>query len=288
MRTQNEMMDLIMRAAKADERIRAAYMNGSRVNPHVKKDTYQDYDIVYVVTEIQWFIDNRDWLSVFGKPLMIQEPDQNNMAFGQALDTSESYGWLMLFDDLNRIDLHIELAEAAVKNIGGDSLTKLILDKDNLFPALPPPTDTDYHVKRPTQEQYAACCNNFWWCLQNVAKGIARDQLPYAMMMYNQVVREELHRMLDWHIGFQTDFSVSVGMWGKYYAQYLPPQMYAQYVNTYADGVYQRMWEALFAACGLFSEAAGQVALAAHYTYAQNEESGMLVYLHAVQNGTVS
>jgi hypothetical protein len=47
--------DLILDVAKADQRIRAVYMNGSRANPNIKKDKYQDYDIVYVVTETESF-----------------------------------------------------------------------------------------------------------------------------------------------------------------------------------------------------------------------------------------
>lgn len=66
MRTEKEMFDLILSVANNDERIRAVYMNGSRANPNVVKDIYQDYDIVYVVTETKWFLENKNWISVFG------------------------------------------------------------------------------------------------------------------------------------------------------------------------------------------------------------------------------
>ena len=51
MRTEKEMFELILGVAKRDERVRAVYMNGSRANPNVKKDLFQDYDIVYAVME---------------------------------------------------------------------------------------------------------------------------------------------------------------------------------------------------------------------------------------------
>ena len=38
MRSEKEMMDLILETAKNDERIRAVYMNGSRTNPNAPKD----------------------------------------------------------------------------------------------------------------------------------------------------------------------------------------------------------------------------------------------------------
>ena len=56
MRTEKEMYDLILNIANNDERIRAVYLNGSRTNPNVPKDIFQDYDVVYVVTETKPFI----------------------------------------------------------------------------------------------------------------------------------------------------------------------------------------------------------------------------------------
>lgn len=46
MRTEKEMYKLIISIAKSDERIRAVYLNGSRTNPNVPKDIFQDYDVV--------------------------------------------------------------------------------------------------------------------------------------------------------------------------------------------------------------------------------------------------
>ena len=42
MRTEKEMYGLIISIAQSDERIRAVYLNGSRTNPNVPKDIFQD------------------------------------------------------------------------------------------------------------------------------------------------------------------------------------------------------------------------------------------------------
>ena len=99
MRSEQEIFDLIIGYAKSDERVRAVYMNGSRTNPNAVKDKYQDYDIVYVVTETQSFLDNKNWISVFGEPLIVQEPDRNDCAWGEEHDFTRRYVWLMLFAD---------------------------------------------------------------------------------------------------------------------------------------------------------------------------------------------
>ena len=133
MRSEQEMMDLILGVAKADGRIRAAYLNGSRANPRVAKDPYRDYDVVYVVEETASFLADKGWISVFGEPAIVQEPDSNDLGWGIGHDFSRSYTWLMLFTDFTRIDLHIETAEAALEGYGTDTLTLPLLDKDGIL-----------------------------------------------------------------------------------------------------------------------------------------------------------
>ena len=75
MRTEQEMFDLILNFARQDERIRVVTMNGSRANPNIQPDKYQDFDIVYVVTEMESFLADDGWLDIFGKRIIMQKPD---------------------------------------------------------------------------------------------------------------------------------------------------------------------------------------------------------------------
>ena len=79
MRSEKEMMELILSVARKDERIRAVYMNGSRTNPNVKKDIFQDYDIVYVVKENRPFYEDERWIDRFGERLYMQCPEKSDM-----------------------------------------------------------------------------------------------------------------------------------------------------------------------------------------------------------------
>lgn len=150
MRNEQEMMGLIINIAKEDERIRAVYMNGSRTNPNVPKDIFQDYDVVYVVTETVSFVKDKTWVNAFGDLIMMQEPDKNDFGEEIDFDFTSSYGFLMLFTDGNRIDLRIQTKEVVFEEYGKDKLTLPLLDKDHLLPAIPYPTDIDYHVKKPS------------------------------------------------------------------------------------------------------------------------------------------
>ena len=286
MRNEKEMMDLIIGIAEKDRRIRAVYMNGSRTNPNVEKDIFQDYDVVYVVTETQSFINDKNWTSLFGEMAIMQLPDDNDNAWGANHDFTRSYAWLMLFKDGNRIDLGIETIEKSLEGFTKDydKLTIVLLDKDNILPKCPPPTDEDYWIKMPTKEQYNAHCNEFWWCLNNVAKGIARDELPYAMWMYNNIVRETLEKMIEWHIGIKNNFTFSTGKQGKYFKKYLSTDLYEMYKKTYSNGEYDKFWKAIFTACDLVKIIAPQIGKHFGFDYNKYEEKGMIEYLEYVKN----
>lgn len=283
MRSDNEMYDLILGVAQGDERIRAVYMNGSRTNPNVQRDIFQDFDIVYVVAEIASFVHDEKWISVFGDLLMMQEPDKNDQAQGTDADFDRSYGFLMLFKDGNRIDLHIQTREAMMDEFGQDKLTIPLLDKDNCLPSIAPATDSDYHIKVPMEGEFIRCTNEFWWCVQNVAKGIWRDELPYAKWMFEGIVRSQLDEMVSWWIGTNYNFEVSAGKMGKYFKRYLTAQHWELYKKTYSDSNYDHFWDSIFAACELFRVLSKEVASHFSFSYPSDDDRNMTEYLQHVR-----
>lgn len=278
MRTEKEMYDVILSFAEDNDNIRAVLLNGSRTNPNVTKDKYQDYDIVYIVDNLEIFTDNYNWIDVFGERLMLQMPEamRNPSNLGH-------FNWMMLFKDYNRLDLTL-IPKDRLDIVLNDSLTKVLMDKDNILPEFDQPNDTDYVVKLPSELYYFSCCNNFWWCIQNVAKGIVRDEIPHAMLMYHQIVRSELHNMIDWYIAANNNESVSTGKMGKFYKKYLPIDLYEKYLNTYSDTNKKNIWNSIIECCDLFSELSKSVANHCHYEYIQSDEINMRKYVNELKS----
>ena len=75
LRTEKEMMDLLLSIAEQDKRIRIVTLEGSRTNINIPKDEFQDYDITYFASDIESFISNDDWLNKFGNIIMMQKPE---------------------------------------------------------------------------------------------------------------------------------------------------------------------------------------------------------------------
>ena len=280
MRTEQEMMDLIMDVAKKEDRIRAVYMNGSRTNPNATKDIFQDYDIVYVVKETKSFIEDKDWIKVFGEILIMQYPDESP---DYPSDKENSYGWLMLFKDGNRLDLTVKTVEHAKENVLEDSLCIILLDKDGILPEIPESSDESHRIKRPSKEQFAAHCNEFWWCLNNVAKGLWREEVTYAQDMLNFVVRKELEKMLSWKIGILTDYSVSIGKSGKYMHRWLSAEEWQAYLATYCNADVDMMWKAIENMCDLFYDTSKWVAEQSSFVFNENEADSCRLYLRNVK-----
>ena len=252
MRSEQERMRLILEVAQRDERIRAVYMNGSRTNKNVKKDIFQDYDIGYVVTENKPFIEDASWIDVFGERLYMQCPDILDTWMGEERNFEEGFGWLIQF-------------------------------KDGILPQIPEATDEDYRVKRPTEKEFWAACNEFWWCLNNVAKGLWREEVPYVQDMLNHVIRNQLIKLLNWKIGFETDFQVSTGKSAKEMYRWLPADIWERFLRTYSGGKVAEIWDAVFVMCDLFEETAHEVAGKYGFLYQQEEATNSYAYLKHVR-----
>jgi aminoglycoside 6-adenylyltransferase len=280
MRSEEEIKTLILDFAEADHRIRAVLLNGSRANPKAATDKFQDFDIVYVVTDMEPFTSDHNWTAVFGKPLIRQLPDA--MVIGnEAIAETGVFHYLMLFEDGNRIDLTLFPIEKLSSHFHIDSLTLVWLDKDALFTQVAPPDERDYWILRPTEKVFQDTCNEFWWVSTYVAKGLWRDEVIYAKQMLEVPVRTMFLKILEWHIGTQTDFTTSFGK-GRNIKKYVSATLYEQILSTYPDSKTGNIWNALFIMTALFSDLAKNVAQTMDFQY--NEEEGQRVtkYLNGV------
>jgi len=181
MRSEREMLDLILNTARGDERVRAVIMNGSRVNPNAPRDFFQDYDIIYVVTEKESFLANHAWIKVFGELMILQLPDEVTDPPPNLAD-KDYYGYLMQFADGNRIDLTL-FPVSKLAQLQDDSLSLTLLDKDGILPLFAPPNDSGYLPKPPTPKAFFDCINEFWWVSPYVAKGLVRSFMPSTCSM---------------------------------------------------------------------------------------------------------
>ncbi len=279
MRGEREMMDLILGTAQADERIRAVILNGSRANPNAKRDIFQDYDIVYVVTEMAPFVHNLTWIQRFGETMVMQLPTE----MGEDRDRPPvNYTYLMQFMDGNRIDLTF-FPLAHLHEMVRDSLSVLLLDKDGSIDPFPAPDEGDYLPQPPTAQQFFERCNEFWWVSPYVAKALWRDEILYAKQLLDGTLREQLMACLVWYVGIKTGFTTSTGKAGKSFRRYLDPAQWELLLRSYSDADYERTWEALLAMGELFHVVGVAIADFYGFEYPRGDDERVTAHLHHVR-----
>ncbi len=280
MRSEREMLDLILKTAQEDERIRAVILSGSRANPEAERDIFQDFDIVYLVTDVASFKADGQWHKRFGEIMVMQLPEEMR---DPPPENNGGHVYLMQFMDGNRIDLGLyPLSMAAA--IVADSLSVVLLDKDKLIPELPPPTEQGYWPKPPTAKQYADCCNEFWWCAPYVAKGLWRGQMTYAKGMLEEALRPQLMKMIGWYMATcPTCTHHNPGYLGRYLKEALPPMVYGNLMQTYSGPDFNETWNSLDCMLALFRSAAIPVAERMGFEYPHADDEKVSAHLRHVR-----
>lgn len=280
MRSEAEMLELIVGAARRDDRVRAVLLNGSRANPSVPPDRFQDFDIVYLVMEMGSFTRDHRWIDQFGERVILQMPETMGTP---PPESDRSFAYLMQFTDGNRIDLTLKLIPDFTAS-KPDSLSVLLLDKDDVIGSLPPASDRDYWPTPPSEKEFFDCCNEFWWLCPYVAKGLQRGQLLYAKHAFDQLLRPQLISILVWHAGITTGFTRSFGSYEKYLPQFLDREAEEMLRQTYSDTDPENIWTALFTAGALFRIAANRVAAEFGFSYPHADDERVTAYLHQVRS----
>jgi aminoglycoside 6-adenylyltransferase len=275
MKSGAEIRKLVVDVATNDDRIRAVLMNGSRANPNITPDKYQDFDIVFIVRNLRDFTSDHNWVKVFGEIIIRQLPDE------MILETPDpdGFGYLMILEDGNRIDLTLYPVEKVTKNHWPDSLTVCLLDKDDQFESLPLPNDSDYFIKRPSAKQFGDVCNEFWWVSTYVAKGLLRNEITYAKEMLETVVRPMFMKIIEWEVGADHQFSVSFGKAGRFMHRYVSKDYHKRVLQTYSDSDAENNWKALFNIVALFEQSSNKVAAKMNFRIDQKEQENAIRYL---------
>ena len=279
MRSEQEIFQRILEFIGPDDNIRAAVLNGSRANPNIKRDPFQDFDVACLVRDVHPYLRNWDIVRFFGEPMIVQLPEDMS---DPPADGGGHYSYLMQFMDGNRIDLSFFPPEQWDRPTK-DSLTVVLLDKDGRLKNIPPASEKDYLPKPPTEKAFQDCCNEFWWVSPYVAKGLWRGELIYAKSVLDEIVRPQLMKMLVWYFGLQTDFNKSPGKLGKNFKDVFDAAIQAEIKITYADAESENIWKSLFAMDSLFRKLAHNVADRFRFNYPQGDDDRVSAHLRHVQ-----
>ena len=264
MRTETEIMDLILQIAESLQ-VEAVALSGSRSDIHSLRDEFQDYDVVYIVENLEDLISDLSWLDQFGIRLI----EQHNVLGHRRL-------YLMLFEDGNRIDLTLCPKEHIQEWVDSEANFEVIKDDKGLFEAYQP-NSKRYWTAPPTEEEFAASCNEFWWVSAYVVKAIRRNQLIYATDHLYGICQQELLKVLSWQVTSERG-AVDIGKNYKYLFQYLPAEQEKEFSALLDLSSFDKITQSLFATMGLFDREAQILAQKMGFTYDMEVAEKMISY----------
>lgn len=264
MRTETEMMDLIFQIAESLQ-VEAVALSGSRADIHSLSDQFQDYDVVYFVENLEDLISDLSWLDQFGIRLI----EQHNVLGHRRL-------YLMHFEDGNRIDLTLCPKESIQEWVDSEANFEVIKDEKGLFASYIP-SPKRYWIAPPSEEEFAAACNEFWWVSAYVVKAIRRNQLIYATDHLYGICQQELLKVLAWQVTSDRG-AVDIGKNYKYLFHYLPAEKEKVFSALLDLSSIEKVGQSLFATMKLFDGEAQELAQKMGFTYDKEVAEKMISY----------
>ena len=264
MRTETEMLDVILKTAETLQ-VKAVAMSGSRTNSQAPQDEFQDYDVVYVVDNLDELITDLSWLCQFGKRILEQEVRLGNLR-----------RFLMLFEDGNRIDLTL-CSKVHIKEwIESEANFIVLEDPKGLF--VPhSPTPQRYWTSPANAIEFEKACNEFWWVSAYVVKGICRNQLIYAIDHLYGICQQELLKVLAWQVASDRG-TVDIGKNYKYLFNYLSAEKEKEFSNLLDFSCSDKVTQSLFATTQLFHREAQILAQKMGFAYDKEVAEKMMRY----------
>ena len=263
-RSEAQMLRLILQTAKTLQ-VEAVAMSGSRTNPKAPKDEFQDYDVVYVVDDLDNLTSDLSWLDPFGKRII----EQHNVLGNRRL-------YLMLFEDGNRIDLTLCPTEYIQEWVDSEAGFTVLEDKKGLFePYFPSPQR--FWTSPASAIDFEKACNEFWWVSAYVVKGICRKQAIYATDHLYGICQQELLKVFAWQVASDRG-EVDIGKNYKYLFQYLPAEKEKEFSNLLDFSSVEKLTQSLFATMQLFHREAQILAQKIGFAYDKEVAKKMIKY----------
>ena len=264
MRTDQEMLGLILGTAEKLQ-VDAVALSGSRTDTKAPKDEFQDYDVVYVVDDLDTLTSNLAWLDQFGARII----EQHNILGNRRL-------YLMLFEDGNRIDLTLCPKDRINEWVDSEADFTVLNDPQGLFVPYAT-TPKRYWTAPASATDFDKSCNEFWWVSAYVVKGICRNQLIYATDHLYGICQQELLKILAWQVASDRG-PVDIGKNYKYLFNYLPIDKEKEFSNLLDFSSLDKITQSLYATMKLFHQEAQILSQNMGFQYEKEVAEKMIQY----------
>lgn len=262
----------IIKFARDDDKIRSLIETGRRLNPSIKSRDEIDYHYVFGVHDLLDFKDPRYVEDIFEDLLLIRKADK--ISYSNKINPN-NVNYNLVLDDISKVSLFFIEANTMQEYINQDSLSNILIDKDDLLVGNPTKSDVYFRQAKPSKNDFNTACSDIFMYSLVVAKALYRNEDLYAMKMFFNIIYA-LDRMTGFYIGCNYNFSVNIGYNFEYIKTYLTEEHYKRYLETYPSPFIEDLWEKLFKACELFRKEGLYVAENLGYEYPKKADRDIM------------
>lgn len=242
--------------AEAEEAVRVVVLTSTRARDEGPPDDLSDYDVIVALEDFDRF----DAAEAYGTPAA-RWGDEHDVHGTTTLFRG------VVYDDGVKVDWTLwpaNVPELVAEHGLTDDLDvgyRVLLDKDGTTARWSQPTYRAHTPRRPTEAEYVALVEEFWWSATYIAKARAREEQFFLRFVLDvDVTHGVLRRMLEWLIESGRGWKWRPGAYGRGIERELPPGLADELAATH--GSFERT-------VALFRRAARDVGEALGYAYPQ-------------------
>lgn len=262
--------------AEGEQSIKAAIISGSLVRNDHPGDDFADLDLEIFCDDPNNLVKNNLWMENISN-VWVWIPEKSNEGYPARL---------VIFEGGYKVDFTFSPLEKLEKWINNQELPdalqtgyQFIIDRNNYSLRLKTPTYTQPVTAKPSQDEFLAVVNEFWFEAWHVAKYIKRNDLWLVKFRDNGVLKEDLLKMIEWHSLAKHDWNINVWYGGHYISEWADPDIYSSVHTIFGTFDRDSSKKALEACADLFIRVSREVVDKLNFEYPSKIEQGWKVWL---------
>jgi aminoglycoside 6-adenylyltransferase len=260
----------ILSWVEAEDAVRFVVVTSTRARPEGPPDELSDYDVIIGLADLSRF----DPVAAYGAPAA-RWGDEHEV------HGTKTFFRGVFYDDGVKIDWMLWPANVAtlVSEHGlPDNLEvgyRVLVDKDGATAGWPSPTFRAHVLAKPTEGEYVALVEEFWWSATYVAKARARGERFFERFLLDvDLTHGSLRRMLEWLVETKRDWNWKPGAFGRGIENELPADVATELQA--AEGSFERT-------ASLFRRVAHEVGVALGYAYPEHADDVVSAYFDRLE-----
>lgn len=269
------LLDKVIQWANAQTDIIALIMTGSRAQPDGSVDAFSDYDLEIFATDPGKYTSSASWITEI-RDVWVYVPTTSSR---------DCETILVVFNGGEKVDFSIfpvSALEDAVKSQALNDLYergfRVLIDRKGLASRLPVPSYLSPVRLPPTETEFRAAVEEFWFETSHIPKYLERDDL-WVVKFRDWTLKGLLLRMMEWQAVARSGDRTDVWQIGMRIKDWTSPDVWQRLHEVFARFDAADSWRALLATTTLFRDVARETANKLGYQYPDDVDDAISGYI---------